>query len=342
MAWLFAILGTLARVVWRDAKSLRSLATNNFLLFSVYLLGNAGSFVYLVLALVMLFPLCADPLRKIPRERLACWPLTRGQSCLLRAASPWVNPMTWVLAAGAIWAMQGVVTVGLLAAFVGVFAMSFVLPASPGAAQEFVWRAVPRFRLPLAELVLRNFRGLLSTLDFYCAAIFSLSSVIYRAVGQHLPNEALLALTLLVALMLSSYAQSLFGLDGPGGILRHRLLPIRGWRILAAKGTAYLLGIAILTLPLAPLAGVGAGLAALAVGHAPSVRMPRSQVRWRFSTGTLSNGFLQVFAMALAGVGTFRGGPLVLIPCVLGYIVSLLWYGRALERTPQGFGDTEG
>ena len=88
MAWLAAILRVLAVAVWRDTKSLQSLATNNFLLFSVYLLEDAGLFVYLVLALVMLFPLCADPLRKIPRERLACWHLTPGQMGLLRAASP--------------------------------------------------------------------------------------------------------------------------------------------------------------------------------------------------------------------------------------------------------------
>ena len=135
--------------------------------------------------------------------------------------------------------------------------------------------------------------------------------------------------------MLSSYAQSLFGLDGPGGITRHRLLPIRGWQILATKGAAYLAGILVLTLPLAPLAGLGAGLLALAIGHAPSVRLPRPQVRWRFSTGTFGNGFLQVFGMSLAGVGTFRVGPLALIPCMFCYAVSLWWFGRVLERTPE-------
>ena len=90
---------------------------------------------------------------------------------LLRAASPWVNPMTWVLAAVAIWAARGVVTPGLLVALVGVFAISFLIPAAPGATQETVWRAMPRLRVPMAELVLRNLRGLVSTLDFYCAAI---------------------------------------------------------------------------------------------------------------------------------------------------------------------------
>ena len=281
MARLAAILKTLVVIGWRDAKSLQSVATNNLLLFSVLLLQRAGLFVYLVLALLMLFPLCADPLRKIPRERLSSWPLTPGQRRSLRSLSPWVNPMTWVLAALAVWAVQRVVSVGLFAAFAGVFAVSFLVPTVPGARQDAIWRAVPRLPVPMAELVLRNLRGLVSTLDFYCAAMLSLSALAYRVTGQHLPPEGLVALMLLVVLALSSYAQCLLGLDGAGGITRLQLLPIRGWQILAAKGAAFLAVVVLLTLPLTPLAGFGAGLAALAIGHATSVRRLRPQVRWR-------------------------------------------------------------
>jgi hypothetical protein len=141
-------------------------------------------------------------------------------------------------------------------------------------------------------------------------------------------------LTLLVVLALSSYAQCLFGLDGPGGIVRNRLFPIRGWQILAAKGAGFLAVIVILTLPLAPLSGLAAGLAALAIGHAPSVRRPQAQVRWRFSAGAFGNGFVQVFCMTFAGVAASRSTPLVLIPCVVGYAASLWWFGRMLEKTP--------
>jgi hypothetical protein len=333
MARPAAILRALATLVWRDGKSFRSLVTNNFFLFSVYLLRSAGSFVYLILALVVLFPLCADPLRKIPAERLASWPITRGERRFLRAASPWVNPMTWFLAAMVIWAAWRVVTVGVLAVFSALFTAAFLLPQIPGVGQETLWRCVPRFPGRWGELVQKNIRGLVSTLDFYSAAILSLSAGAYHWLFSRLPPEASLALTLLVLLALSSYAQCLFGLDGSGGMARYRLLPCRGWQILAAKGSAFLAVVVVLTLPLAPLAGLAGGLIVLAIGQAPSVNRPRPQSRWRFSSGaSLGNGVWQVFSMGAAGAATSRVSPLLIIPCFAIYAASLWWFGRALER----------
>ena len=89
------------------------------------------------------------------------------------------------------------------------------------------------------------------------------------------------------------------------------------------------------TLPLAPFAGIAAGLAAIAVGNAPSVNHPRDQMRWRFSSGaSFGNGVLQVFALSSAGVGAFHAGPLVLAACLAVYSISVWWFGRALEQTP--------
>jgi len=66
-------------------------------------------------------------------------------------------------------------------------------------------------------------------------------------------SEALVPLTLVVMLTISTCAQSLFGLDGDGGLTRYRLLPIAGWQILAAKDLTFLLMALLLTLPLSPL-----------------------------------------------------------------------------------------
>ena len=65
-----AILKALAVAYRRDWTAFQSLAGNNFFLATVFFLGKAGSFIYLILGLVLLFPLSTDPLRKIPACRI--------------------------------------------------------------------------------------------------------------------------------------------------------------------------------------------------------------------------------------------------------------------------------
>ena len=92
MARVFAILRALALAFRRDQKSFQSVAGNNFFLVSALLLQEAGGFLFLIMGLVLLFPLSTDPLRKIPPSRLALWPLERRERWILRLASPWINP----------------------------------------------------------------------------------------------------------------------------------------------------------------------------------------------------------------------------------------------------------
>src|SRR5262245_24568144 len=99
MARPIAILKSLATAYRRDWTALQSLTGNYFFLITVFLLRQAGGFVYLIMGLVLLFPLSTDPLRKIPASRLALWPLSRGEMWVVRLAAPWINPLTWVLAA---------------------------------------------------------------------------------------------------------------------------------------------------------------------------------------------------------------------------------------------------
>jgi hypothetical protein len=173
---------------------------------------------------------------------------------------------------------------------------------------------------------------MLSTLDFYCALLLSVATAAYRWFGPPLPSEAFLAMTLLVLVALSSYAQCMFGLDGDGGWSRYRLLPVRGWRILAAKDAAFLLVVAVLVAPLAPLAGMGAAFVALAMGRRPSVEDPRPQTRWRFSAGASPvYGIGQVVAMAVAASSIFSYSALILAPCAALWLGSLWWYGRGAD-----------
>ncbi len=336
MARLAAILKALWRAFQRGEKSIMSLAGNNFFLVNLLFLQKAGMFLLLIMGLVILFPLSTDPLRKIPPSRLALWPLEDRERWMLRAISPWVNPMTWLIAALALWAMRGSVTVGLWAMAAGLVGAGFLISEIPLPSGVVMLRAVPHFPGPLDQLIRKNLREILSTLDFYCALLLSLSAGLYRVFGPPLPSEALMAMTVLLIVALSSYAQCLFGLDGSGGWSRYGLLPVRGWMIVAAKDAAFLLVVAVLVAPLAPLAGIGAGLIAVAMGRRQSVLDPRPQTRWRFSAGASPTyGIGQVILIAFAGSGIFLTSPLIIVPCVLVWAGSLWWYGNRFEEREQ-------
>lgn len=327
-----AVLKAVWRAVRRGQGSFASIGTNNFFIFTAYLFRQQGGFLYLIIALLMLFPLSADPLRKIPPERLALWPLDRREWWILRVLSPWLNPVMWLLAGLTIWAARHALTWTLLGAIAGLFALGFVLSDFGGGAWDAVARRVPRFGGRLGVLIQKNLRQMLSTLDFWCALLLGVATGIYRAVDRTAPPEAFLLMSLLVMLALSSYAQCLFGLDGIGGLTRYRLLPLRGWQILLAKDLAFLIVAIVLTLALNPLAGLAAALLVLAVGHDPSVKHMKPQVRWRFSTGApLGNGVVQVFTMSIAANGVARSSVLLLLPCLAAYAISVWWYGRRIE-----------
>jgi hypothetical protein len=331
MARVSAILKALRTAFRRDWKSFGSIAVNNFFPVTIFFLRQAGVFIYLIVGVVVLFPMSTDPLRKIPQSRLDLWPLTVRDRRLLRALSPWLNPITWLLAALAIWAARGTLTVGVWAIVAGIFLGGFVLSDLPVARRITFYRRVPNFPGPLNHLIRKNIREILTTLDVYVALILTLAATAWRIAGPPLPREAYLQMTLLSLLALSSYSQCLFGLDGDGGISRYSLLPLPGWQILAAKDAAFLSIAVLLVLPLAPLAGLGAALVCIAFGHSVSVEERREQLRWRFSSGgSLYFGFVQVIAMAIAAAGIEFASPLLLLPCVLVWAGSLWHYGGAL------------
>src|SRR5581483_9748772 len=86
------------RVVWRDLRSYNSLTGNNFFLFVLLLAQQMSSAVFfaLILGLLLLFPLSADPLAKVPPERLEAWPITRRGRVILRLGSMVLSPAAWI------------------------------------------------------------------------------------------------------------------------------------------------------------------------------------------------------------------------------------------------------
>ncbi len=330
MARLRPILKALSTAGKRERKTFQSIATNNFFVASV-LMADAVGFLYLLGAIAVLFPLSADPMRKIPPERLALWPLSARDHRRLRLLTPWLNPVTWGLAALAAWGVKHTESWGVFGVAAALFAIGFFVPSVSGEPGFLRW--IPAPGGAFVQLVRKSLREMMLTLDFYLALMLGLATMAYRIFMPSFPDEGRMVLTLLIVLALSSYAQCLFGLESKGGLTRYRLMPLEGWRILAAKDVAFLIVIAIVTAPAAPLAGLAGGLAALAVGHAASLQEGREQVRWRFSSGaSFGNGVTQVLALAGACVTEYRITPWILIPCLAVCGGSAWWYGRGLER----------
>jgi hypothetical protein len=233
----------------------------------------------------------------------------------------------------AVWAARGRMTAGLLALAAGLVACGFLISDWTAAGKPMFWRRVPAFPGSIGQLIRKNVREILSTLDFYVALLLSLAGLAYRVAHLNLPVDAFRDLGLLVVLALCTYTQSLFGLDGKGGLARYRLLPVRGWQVLLAKDLAFLTVMLVLLLPLEPLSGMAGAMMALAVGHSASVNDHKEQTRWRFSGGvSLAYGFFQVGAMAAAWGAVGLTSRWYLLPIATIWIFSVIWYGRRWDR----------
>jgi hypothetical protein len=333
MAGLAAILATLARSVWRDVRSFQSISGNNFVLFVILVSYQQPESVYffsLILALLLLGPLSADPMRKIPPDRLAAWPLSARQRLVLRVTSPALTPIAWIAIVFFVVAKQAMVAVALVGLGLAMqLATGLFTHLRAGRPPLSAFRLVPRFPGVLGGLIQKDLRQILSVLDPYIALLLAASCLAYRFLSAHPDPEAFLILTIVAVIALSTYAQSLFGLDLPTGVLRYHILPLRGYQILFAKDVAFLIVLLALVLPLNPLPGIAAGLIALAAGHHSTVLQPVQQTRWRFSAGILVPiGLVQVIPMTAIGVAVARSSLWFFALAVAAYLASLWYYGH--------------
>ena len=108
MARLAAILVTLAKLSWRDLRRFNSLGTNNFFLFVMLIFGMqpANAFLPMLLGLILLFPLSADPLGRVPADRLGHWPLSKLERLGLRAGSLLMSPIAWITLGLLLWGLR--------------------------------------------------------------------------------------------------------------------------------------------------------------------------------------------------------------------------------------------
>lgn len=337
MAGPVAILGALARSVWRDLRTFSSVAGNNitlFVLLVMYQQPQSAAFFLMILAVLVLGPLSGDPLRKVPPDRLALWPLSSRQRIGVRLGSLALSPVVWIALPFFFWA--GGVSFGVIliagALLIQVGVTLWTNRRSGRAKSRFVL-PVPKFPGRWGGLVQKNIRQTLSVLDPYAAFALALGGTLYRVFGSKPDPDAFLILALVVVIAISTYGQCLFGLDLPSGIARYRVLPLRGYEILLAKDVAVLCVAAVLVAPLAFLPGLAGAFIALAVGHHASVLRPLPQTRWRFTGGTLwPSGFFQVFPLVAVGVATGRASAWYFGLALAAYLVSLWYFGRQWDR----------
>jgi hypothetical protein len=317
--------------------TLQSVGGNNFFLFVAVLMlqPQSGEFLLLLLGLLLLFPLSADPLGKIPADRYALWPLTRWQRLALRLASILLSPIVWIAVLMLLLKahlVQALAFVGLAIAIqiLTVFTRNVVHRAP----QWNVLLHIPQLPGPFGGLVRNNLRQFLSILDPYLALLLAAGAVAYR-LSPHPNSSAFPIMALVVSLTLGTYAQCLFGLEFGSGLIRYRLLPLRGWQILLSKDLAFLIVLVIWVLPLSPVAGISSGLAMLAIGHHISVRDRLPQKRWRFTGGQLiPAGFLQTLGGSALGLAAYQNGLLYVPIAVVAWAGSLYLYGHAWDTSP--------
>ena len=326
-----AVLKWLGRAAKRNRKTF-SFRGNNIFYTAIALMfmrdpALAGILIG-VMGVIVLMPMSSDPLRAIPPSRNGLWPLEPGERRLLRLLSPFLNPITWLVLGLAIWKR---VSWGLVAFAGGIVLTGFFLSArSPGRGN--FWRWLPRFPSPLNQLIRKNLREMLSTLDFVTGALIAVAAVGWRAAGM-LPKEAFYPFTFVAMLANSTCALSLFGLDGTAGLRRYSLLPVRGWQVLLAKNIAFLAIALLVALPLYIPGALAAALIALAVGNRASIEHIAPQYRWRFQTGpSFGDAITQILAMTMAGAAVAYSSVLFLAPCVAIWGISVWWFGREFER----------
>lgn len=324
-----ALLGALGRASWRDVRSFGSLAGQNFFMFVLlvaYQQAESAEFFFVILVAVILIPLSADALDKIPQERRLTWPLSRAEWAIVRAGSLVLNPIAWLVLVVLLktgWRM------GLLAAVCAAILQALTFGGARFA-RRWPISLLPWIPAPpgtIGAIMRLQWRGMLRTLDPYAALVLLAVTEIYKAFGKPVDPHAWQIISLVITLAMSTQTQVLFAVDGAGAE-RYRQVPLKGWQILLAKDLAFLSLTAAFVLPLDFVSGFAGAIAVLSIGHHRSVLKIVPQQPWRFTSGALlPDGLLQFVALFAIGL-EIRNMPVPLATlCLIAWIASLLFYG---------------
>lgn len=338
MAPLLALAALLRRLAARELRETRSVFANTFLFCIVFLMAGsqrkqdafwATALFQLFVALPLLAAASLDAQERIPRVRRRLWPLGEMEALALSAVSFAFHPLLLLMLVTLTFWVGWPVALGL-AVLAGVVHLAVYALA------HLRWkvnpaRVAPRLPGRYGAVMTVTIRQVVETLDFWTALLLTISGAAYRLLGQP-AAEALPVLAIFVVFALSTVAQRLRSLDGGTAEQRYRLLPVSLWRLRLAQDAAYLVVILLLVLPLHAVAGLTCALAVLALGRYPAMRRHVSQRRWRFTSGDLRVGALQLAAGAVLGVLASRGTLWAAPAAAMLYLVAALGEAAWLRR----------
>lgn len=329
------VLGAVAKSARHKLGSFRAIKVNNFfLVIALIVFSGAQSgvepkaaYAFLeFLLLILLFPLASDPMSAVPASRLALWPLDAGERIALRIASLAMSPILWFIVALLFFRR---IRPGTATAFIGLAVAIQVVAALVSLAPRVnVYRLAPRVPGGFGILMRSNMRQMLGSLDVWLALLLAVLSIGYRLAAAHPDPAALPILAILIALCVGNYAQCLFGRDlASSAVTRYRLLPVRGYWVLLAKGAPVLAVTFALTAAVDATVGLTYGFTALAFGHHASMVHAAPLRAWRFSGSRLYIGVAQgVAGIIFAFAAVNRGAMFLSISAAL-YALSVAIYG---------------
>jgi hypothetical protein len=343
LAQILALLSLLKKLMLKELGSVSSVRTNNFLFCILLILSASGGtlrvkfwstfFFQIVLLAPLLVTFSVDTQHRLPPERVATWPLTGRERLLLSSVSFALNPLFVVLFFGYLFWMG--LAAGLffvLLAFI-VHVTVYAVGRLPFELRTPASLSISRTPLKLGGIAQETWRGLQGTLDFWTALLIAVSGTFYRLFGRAPEPEAFSMLSLFVGIAMSTIGQRMLRLDEGRALLRYRLLPIAGWKLLVTQDMTFLIPLAVMVSLLSLRTGIAFGLVAIAVGRYPSLRQRANQRRWRFVGGDPRFGVAQVLLGGLAGIGAARIGLWVLAVAFALYVVSIFW-GEQLWKCP--------
>lgn len=330
MASVLLLLGALLREVRRESECFLAFGRNHFGAFTLLLLVVAPPAAAALqgLLLVLVVPaLGRDPLHLLPRDRYRLLPLSRFQRIVFEALARFLNPVVWamlvlVLLLG--WSPAWLVPLLLLP------------PVIEGwiRRKRRVKRRNSRLVAPgrFGPLYLQGLKSDLRSLDPYLGILLSVWALGYRIWGSGSIPGMGMGVSLLLVLCFGTQAQRLLGAESPGGALRSKLLPLRGWQWFLVRDAAWLTLLLPLVAPHDWRVGLGAAFVALTVGHGASLQSAPPKRSWHFLQGpSHAWAALQTIPMAAAGIAIHHYGLWLFLPIAVLWGVSLVWCGARLD-----------
>ncbi len=343
MAQTLALLSLLKELMVKELSSSSSVRFNNFLFCILFILSAGGGgpkaqfqstfFFQLVLLVPLLVTFSVDTQHRLPPARVVTWPLTGTQKLLLSSVSFTLNPLFIVLFLGYLFWMGLAASLFIVLLALIVHALVYAAGRLPSKVGMPAGLSLSRAPLKLGGIAQETWRELLGTLDFWTALLIAVSGTLYRLFGRAPEPEAFPMLSLFVGIAMSTVAQRMLRLDEGRALLRYRLLPIAGWKLLVTQDMTFLIPLAILVSLLSLRTGVAFGLVALAVGRYPSLRQRANQRRWRFVGGDPRFGAAEILLGGVGGIGAARMGLWVLAVAFAFYVGSVFWGDMLWKRS---------